>query len=337
MAKRLETAQTASKAVSLVKDVLNELNWVCNPLIEDFGIDFHVKVFESDGERRALPWELYIQVKGTTRLRRDAKFALFTIDTPHLRDWSESRLPVLFVVCDTVANEGFWVLVNEYLEPLEDDWEEHPTMTLRIPQDQRVTREGLLLVLAKIRRASFIHEAPGVMAFMERPRPPDDSAWGPHFWITADNPYRQALPPPDECLRNLALSRCVACQNYFWIDESLAEGHDRFSAGDDVPEHPHFTQIYGPRAHEPVVYSCDSPEEFCVFCTTGNGALLQCRRCGRYNIPRIQDLDDWDDPAVTREEAEEHCAECLECLRAQRSEQKTKACDLRRESPTPQC
>ena len=318
MAKRLETAQTASKAVDLVKQVLNELNWVCNPLIEDFGIDLHVKVFESGGERRALPWEFYIQVKGTTRLRRDAGSVLFTIDTPHLRDWSESRLPVLFVVCDTVSNEGFWLLVNEYLEPLEDDWEDRPTMTLRIPKDQVVTREGLLRVLANIRRSSFIHEAPSVIAFMERPREPDDPIWGPHFWVSADRPDRQSLPPPEDSIRDLALARCVACENYFWIDETLAEGHDRFSPGDDVPENPHFTQIYGPRAHEPAIYSCDSPEEFCLFCTTGNGALLQCRSCGRYNIPGVQDLDDWHDPAVTRVEAEEHCAECLEGLRSAR-------------------
>jgi hypothetical protein len=79
MAKRIETAQIATAAVRLVKDVLNELNWICNPLIEDFGIDFHVKVFESTGRRRALPWEFYVQVKGTTRLQRNRDFIRFSI------------------------------------------------------------------------------------------------------------------------------------------------------------------------------------------------------------------------------------------------------------------
>lgn len=86
-----------------------------------------------------------------------------------------------------------------------------------------------------------------------------------------------------------------------------------------MPANLDFTQIYSPRAHEPAVYSCDSPEEFCVFCTTGNGALLKCKRCGKHNVTDLPDLADWDDPAVTRQEAEEHCAECLDSLRAQRS------------------
>ena len=72
--------------------MLNDLNWVCNPLIEDFGIDFHVKAFESTGRRRVLPWKFYVQVKGTTNLRRDGATVLFNIDTAHLRDWSESLL-----------------------------------------------------------------------------------------------------------------------------------------------------------------------------------------------------------------------------------------------------
>jgi hypothetical protein len=70
MAKRPETAQTGVKASVWLKEACNELNWVCNPFIEDFGIDFHVKAFESTAQRRALPCEFYVQVKGTTNLRR---------------------------------------------------------------------------------------------------------------------------------------------------------------------------------------------------------------------------------------------------------------------------
>ena len=54
MAKRPEAAQTGVKASVWLKEACNELNWVCNPLIEDFGIDFHVKAFESTAQRRAL-------------------------------------------------------------------------------------------------------------------------------------------------------------------------------------------------------------------------------------------------------------------------------------------
>jgi hypothetical protein len=43
MAKRPESAQTGVQAGVLLKEACNELNWVCNPFIEDFGIDFHIK------------------------------------------------------------------------------------------------------------------------------------------------------------------------------------------------------------------------------------------------------------------------------------------------------
>ena len=99
---------------------------------------------------------------------------------------------------------------------------------------------------------------------------------------------------------------------------SLTDGHDRIQEGEDMPENLDFTQIYSPRAHEPAVYSCDSPEELCPFCTTGNGALLKCERCKKYKVHRDQWLEDWDDPHVTKEEAEDICLECLELLRTER-------------------
>ena len=93
MAKRPESAQTGVQAAVLLKEACNELNWVCNPFIEDFGIDFHVKAFESTAQRRALPWEFYVQVKGTMHMRRSDGVVLFPIDTAHLRDWQDARLP----------------------------------------------------------------------------------------------------------------------------------------------------------------------------------------------------------------------------------------------------
>jgi hypothetical protein len=123
-----------------------------------------------------------------------------------------------------------------------------------------------------------------------------------------DNPYRLPLPSPGPAIDNLALARCIACENYFWIAEALTDGCDRcLPEEEDMPENLDFTPTYRPRAHEPAVYSCDVPEEFCPFCTAGDGALLKCRRCGEYKVPPV-DLDDWDDPAVTRHEAEKHFA-----------------------------
>ena len=91
--------------------------------------------------------------------------------------------------------------------------------------------------------------------------------------------------------------------------------HDREDA---MPENLDFTLIYHPPAHEPAVFSCDSPEEFCPFCTSGYGPLRSCERCSKYKVHRVEWLEDWDDPFVTREEAEDTCAECIEALREER-------------------
>jgi len=37
-----------------------------------------------------------------------------------------------------------------------------------------------------------------------------------HFWVRHENPYKQQLRPLDAALRDLALARCVLCENYFW-------------------------------------------------------------------------------------------------------------------------
>jgi hypothetical protein len=52
MVQRPESAKTGEKAVLLVESVVNELNWVSNRLHNDFGVDLHVKVFESRRESR---------------------------------------------------------------------------------------------------------------------------------------------------------------------------------------------------------------------------------------------------------------------------------------------
>jgi hypothetical protein len=146
---------------------------------------------------------------------------------------------------------------------IKDDWEERANLTLRIPATNLVNPDGLLSILANIRRNSFIREAQSVITFMESPS--EDHCYGPHFWVTVANPYKQPLPPPNPDIRDLALARCVGCENYFWIEESLTDGHDRLipteNEHDLMPENVDFTKIYQPRPHEPAVYSCDSPEE----------------------------------------------------------------------------
>lgn len=322
MARRVDSAQVGVAAVNLVKEVLNDLNWVVNPLVEDYGVDLHVKTFEPDGERRALPWEFYVQVKGRTRVRHTGEAVAFAVDTGHLRDWYDARLPVVLVVVDVPQRVGYWVLVKDSLDATNVDWEDALSTAILIPIKNEATRGGFLKLLAHIRRTAFIQEAPRVVAFMETPS--EDTVYSEHFWPRINNPYKhQALPPADPSVENLALSRCVLCENYFWIDEAVAEGWDAFDA-DEVPLNPDFSKIYEPRAHEPAVYSCDSPEELCPFCSGGLGAFMECQRCTKYRVPRERCLDDWNDPLITQEEAETTCATCMDELRTEREPYSTR-------------
>jgi hypothetical protein len=296
--------------------LLNNLNWVCNPLLEDFGIDFHVKAFESKGQRRSLPWEFHVQLKGTTRLRYKGDIIPFPIDTSHLNDWYESPLPVLFVVYDVRESVGYWLIINEYLDQLEDDWESRKSLTLRIPAVNVATPEGLLTFLRRIKKAAFLRAAPGVISYLETPS--EDGIYDEHFWPSPEKPYQQPLPDPDANLHDLALARCILCQSYFWIDEGMTAGWDKVLPGEDLPENLDFTIIYRPRACEPAVFSCDTPEELCPFCSIGRGALLECRGCGRYNVHCNPGFAGWDDPLVEEEEALENCSACLAQLRTER-------------------
>ncbi len=69
MVKRPETSQTDEKAVFFVEAMFNQLNWVANRLYQDFGLDIHVKVFESSRSRKGTPWEFYIKSKVQTSFR----------------------------------------------------------------------------------------------------------------------------------------------------------------------------------------------------------------------------------------------------------------------------
>ncbi|HEX3249671.1 MAG TPA: DUF4365 domain-containing protein [Pyrinomonadaceae bacterium] len=318
MVKRPQTSQTAEKAVLFVEAILNEVNWVSNRLHQDFGIDLHVKVFEANGRRRGLPWDFFIQVKGTTKLRLSGDTIRLNVDKEHLLDWYDSRLPVLLVLCDVASDEGYWLWVKEYLDSIDYDWEEGKYIELHFPKDNQFTPDSLIERLRDIKRLAFLHEAANVIHFLETPS--EEMVYDEPFWPHVDNPFRQSLEPPEESLNDLALARCILCESYFWIDEQSTEGCDRLLPGDDMPVNCMFTRIYSPQAHEPAVYSSESPEYSCPFCMTGRGALAQCVTCQEYRIPRGAEYFEWDDPLVTQDEAENHCAECLDELRRSRSE-----------------
>ncbi len=209
---------------------------------------------------------------------------------------------------------------SEHLDSLDPDWDAR-SIVLKIPKANQFTAASLLERLRDIKRSSFVHEAANVITFLDTPS--EELVYDEHFFPRIDNPYRQPLESPDLSVNDLALGRCILCGSFFWIDEEITDGWDRFLPGDNTPENCMFTLIYSPLPHQPEVFSCDAPEDFCPFCMTGRGALAQCIGCLHYKIPREQELYAWDDPLVTESEAEERCAECVDELRQLRGNQRS--------------
>jgi hypothetical protein len=277
MVKRLRTSQVEEAAVLFVERILNDTNWVSNRLYRDFGIDLHVKAFETSDTRRALPWEFHMQVKGTERLRHVDTFASLSIDTVHLCDWYEAALPVLLIVCNVSKNAAYYLWVREYIDALDSSWQEQKTMRLRIPLGNQFTHVALLKLVAHLKRVTFRREAHHVMARLQQARLDNDDLF--------DESY-QPLGIPDESIDNPALAQCILCRNYFWIDEALTVGCDIIDDG-GIPLNCEFTRIYQPWGHQPTVYSCDAPEEHCPICLSDRGMLAPCTECGRYQYPLL--------------------------------------------------
>ncbi|GFP23700.1 hypothetical protein HKBW3S09_01165, partial [Candidatus Hakubella thermalkaliphila] len=218
--------------------------WVCNRLYHDFGIDLHVKVFESG---RTAPWEFHVQIKGTKHPHISKDRIHFDIDTEHLKDWRDSLLPVLFVICDVRSDKVYWLWIKKYLNKLNLDWQEQSIITLQIPANNQLRPEILPQLCTDLRRSFLMHEARKVIGLMEEPDEINRSSFG------FNSPYYRPLTELGRSIKNPALARCILCGNYFWIEEGIAIAWE-------------FVKIYEPYVYEPAVYDCDAPEEFCPVC-----------------------------------------------------------------------
>jgi len=228
MVKRIESNQIGEKAVLLVERIFNDTNWMCNRLSRDFGIDLHVKVFESE---HAAPWEFHVQIKGTKRPHVSKGHIHFVIDTKHLKDWYDSPLPVLFVICNVQSEKAYWLLVKEHLDELDLDWQDQSTITLRIPINNELRPETLPQIYTDLRRRTLMHEARKVIALLEEPNRIIGSTFG------ISSPYYRPLSELDQSTKKPALAQCIFCENYFWIEEDIAIAWK-------------FRKIYEPAPHE---------------------------------------------------------------------------------------
>lgn len=239
MVKRLESSQIEEKAVSLVEDILNEANWVSNRLYRDFGIDLHVKVFESLRSRKAMPWEFHIQVKGRKALYISNNQISFSIDTEHLKDWYESQLPVLFVICDVKRKKLYWLWIKEYIEEeLKSEWREQKSITLNIPTKNRIAPSVLPDLLSDLKRPVLFREGKEVLKkciLLAEGYDPNAKVFeffeyekiqkkiGDELKLLEDS-----LDYIDIPIRDPAIAYCMRCGSYFWFDQKIAHKKEEY-------------------------------------------------------------------------------------------------------------
>ena len=200
MVKRIKSSQIGKKAVLFVEGIFNEANWVCNPFCHDFGVDLHVKVFESAKSMKALPWEFHVQIKGTKHLHISKDYIRFVIDTEHLNDWYDALLPVLFVICDVQSSKAYWLWIKEYLDKLNLGWQEQSTITLRILINNQLTPKMLPRLCTELRSGILMHEARKVVGLVEEPDEINESPFG------FKTPYYRKLPELDQSIENPVLA-----------------------------------------------------------------------------------------------------------------------------------
>lgn len=137
MAKKApENHVTGRKAVKVVESALPE-GWLYRDEsgTEDYGVDGTVEIVEGDvvtGQR------IFVQIKGTTVLKRRANAVIFTLEVDDLVYLDDHQLPSALVVVDIKTSDLYWLDVHRYVReriaPSNPNWRGQKTVTLSIPK-----------------------------------------------------------------------------------------------------------------------------------------------------------------------------------------------------------
>lgn len=112
-------------------------NWSLAEPSEDYGEDYHVKVFDKDSDE-ATKISFLIQLKGTENYKKNEETVKFSISTDYLKHYYNNvDIPVFLVVVDTINEDYCWLFVqkyiNEELNIVKPDWKSQKTVTVDIP------------------------------------------------------------------------------------------------------------------------------------------------------------------------------------------------------------
>jgi hypothetical protein len=329
MVQRPESRRVEEQAVNLVERLFNEANWQVNRFYRDFGIDLHVKVFEGTGQQQDTPWEFYVQVKGTKRLRIRKGTVGFSIDVDHLRLWSEVSLPILLIICDVTANSAYWLGVKEYvrfLSAADPDWKtKRKSIMLDIPIANQLTEDALVTIRRYVQGEIMYTHAHRVVSVIRW--------WAMrHHELSYDvEPSDDLLPIdpsdfpelsfPDSEINKPVLAYCWGCGYIWWMDESAT----KYDFDEDEGGWYQWPPMYVGTLPEPDAYYVDP--DYCPRCQSGEGRLDLCIECGQAFWPLEEGFseEEWEEEwgqLVTFEEAKELCGNCFDKLLRNRKRRK---------------
>jgi hypothetical protein len=119
----------------LVRDAVEQLEWVMTEIQEDYGIDYDVQVFVN-GSPSGLWFKVQLKSSASSDRSADGTFISVQLDLDHARHYAiELRDPVFLVHADVESKEVFWVapqLDNDLVRKL-NRGENTSTITVRVP------------------------------------------------------------------------------------------------------------------------------------------------------------------------------------------------------------
>ncbi|HTE52125.1 MAG TPA: DUF4365 domain-containing protein [Kofleriaceae bacterium] len=146
---------------------VERLKWIVDPVATDIGEDLLVRAMNG---RRFSGITFFVQLKSRAEIpARDRRSTNYSqkIDVAHLKHWEGSAVPVVIVVWDVVAAEGYWISVNQVLLELTKNaprFRSQKSIQVKIPFSnattdvalRRLRKELAILCLPAVQRGRSI-------------------------------------------------------------------------------------------------------------------------------------------------------------------------------------
>lgn len=127
MANRPENHITGDKSVRQISAMLIPDEWTISIPDSDYGLDILVEVVQNNKTTGKF---FFIQAKGTSMQSRNGEIS-YTMDIDRIKDYSEIKLPVLFVYYSKAENKFWGRWMNSIYKTLTKEQKVQKTVTLR--------------------------------------------------------------------------------------------------------------------------------------------------------------------------------------------------------------